>query len=567
MDIKISDASYSVFTNKGVFALLLGSGISRNAGIPTGWEITINLIKQVAILEKQNVSANLDEWYEKYFQEKPDYSNIIEKLASTREERLNLLKPFFEPTTQEFEDGLKRPTIAHRKIASLIQAGYIKVIVTTNFDRLLENSLKDIGIEPVVISNPAHVDNTVPLIHNQVTILKINGDYLDTGFLNIKSELATYDKRIENLLSFVFENFGIITCGWSAQWDIALVDIIKAANKYRYSTYCTFTSRAPGVLEELCRFRHGKLLQIQSADHLFSELFENVQALERGLLSDPISPQIALARVKKYLSNDEHVISLSDLVKTMTESVFRNIANITLPTPTEEVAKEILNSQIAFLDPLLPLLIEGGYWGREPSLAIWLDSIKRLGSFPDSNSSYSIWQDMKYVPLIFCRYAFGLGCLANGRFENIGKLCQIRLRKRLHREFESLLAITHTWRVLDAEQLRAIEGERYYTPMSELLFNRLRKYFIHIVPSDEDFADLFDYYEYICCLLFLKEVKDDYPPTGRFAWRNNNFIAMKIKEIGKSENDFELIRSGLLTKDEINSGVLKIQEAISRRNF
>jgi hypothetical protein len=34
--------AFSVYEGKGVFALLLGSGLSRAAGIPTGWEITLS---------------------------------------------------------------------------------------------------------------------------------------------------------------------------------------------------------------------------------------------------------------------------------------------------------------------------------------------------------------------------------------------------------------------------------------------------------------------------------------------------------------------------------------------
>jgi hypothetical protein len=33
--------AFSLFENKGVYALLLGSGLSRAAQIPTGWEITL----------------------------------------------------------------------------------------------------------------------------------------------------------------------------------------------------------------------------------------------------------------------------------------------------------------------------------------------------------------------------------------------------------------------------------------------------------------------------------------------------------------------------------------------
>jgi hypothetical protein len=36
--------AFSMFENTGVYAELLGSGVSRSAGIPTGWEITLELV-------------------------------------------------------------------------------------------------------------------------------------------------------------------------------------------------------------------------------------------------------------------------------------------------------------------------------------------------------------------------------------------------------------------------------------------------------------------------------------------------------------------------------------------
>ncbi len=38
----------SMTTGPGTYALLLGSGVSRAAGIPTGWEITLDLVRKAA---------------------------------------------------------------------------------------------------------------------------------------------------------------------------------------------------------------------------------------------------------------------------------------------------------------------------------------------------------------------------------------------------------------------------------------------------------------------------------------------------------------------------------------
>ncbi len=110
----------SVYSNPGVYALLLGSGISRAAGIPTGWEIVLDLIDKVARLKGEDPSPNPQEWYAKSFDEEPTYTQLLESLAQKPAERSALLRGYFEPTEEEREQGLKVPTLAHRSIAILV---------------------------------------------------------------------------------------------------------------------------------------------------------------------------------------------------------------------------------------------------------------------------------------------------------------------------------------------------------------------------------------------------------------------------------------------------------------
>ena len=37
----------NIYTNKGVYTLLLGSGISLSAGILSGWKVTEDLLKKL----------------------------------------------------------------------------------------------------------------------------------------------------------------------------------------------------------------------------------------------------------------------------------------------------------------------------------------------------------------------------------------------------------------------------------------------------------------------------------------------------------------------------------------
>lgn len=44
----VSAVAFEMQAGKGMFALLLGSGVSHSAKIPTGWDITMDLVRRVA---------------------------------------------------------------------------------------------------------------------------------------------------------------------------------------------------------------------------------------------------------------------------------------------------------------------------------------------------------------------------------------------------------------------------------------------------------------------------------------------------------------------------------------
>ncbi len=37
-------------SSKGVYAVLIGSGVSRSAGMPKGWDVTLGLVRELARL-------------------------------------------------------------------------------------------------------------------------------------------------------------------------------------------------------------------------------------------------------------------------------------------------------------------------------------------------------------------------------------------------------------------------------------------------------------------------------------------------------------------------------------
>jgi hypothetical protein len=78
----VSALAFEMHSSKGVFALLLGSGISRSAKIPTGWEITMELASRVAALKGADTQGDPAAWYLAATDKELDYSNLLDELAT-----------------------------------------------------------------------------------------------------------------------------------------------------------------------------------------------------------------------------------------------------------------------------------------------------------------------------------------------------------------------------------------------------------------------------------------------------------------------------------------------------
>lgn len=294
--------AFSIQANPGVYAVLVGSGVSRSAQIPTGWEITIDFVRKLAAVAGENCGTDPALWYRERYEKEPDYSDLLDALAKTPAERQQLLRAYLEPSEEERSDGLKAPTAAHRAIASLAAKGYIRIIITTNFDRLMETALADVGVVPTVLSSPDQVHGAMPLIHTRCCVFKVHGDYLDTRIRNTPAELESYPKEFDDLLDRIFDDFGLILCGWSAEWDTALRAAVERAVSRRFSHFWAVRGEPGNAAKRLIEHRQAQKLPIADADGFFSELGRLVEALEQFSRPHPLSTDAAVASLKGYLA-------------------------------------------------------------------------------------------------------------------------------------------------------------------------------------------------------------------------------------------------------------------------
>src|SRR5579871_1685786 len=82
----------------GTYALLVGSGLSRAAGIPTGWEITLALVRKLgAVAGEADDDRDWAAWYLERHGRAASYSELLDALAATPAERRALVHSFIEP--------------------------------------------------------------------------------------------------------------------------------------------------------------------------------------------------------------------------------------------------------------------------------------------------------------------------------------------------------------------------------------------------------------------------------------------------------------------------------------
>ena len=427
----ITSLAFSMQSAKGVYALLLGSGISRAARIPTGWEITLELVRKIAAVQggPELPGDTAEAWYQTTFGHAPDYAKLLDSLAKTASERQQVLRSYIEPDAGAQARGGKRATAAHRAIARLVASGYVRVIITTNFDQLLEEALREAGISPTIITSAAAAAGAVPLVHSGCTIIKVHGDYLDTRIRNTPVELATYEPEIDQLLDRVFDEFGLIVCGWSADWDQALKVAIERTPSRRYSMYWAARGDPSISASALINHRGAVHLSIATADEFFDDVAHKVFALEAFNAPHPLSAELAVATIKEFLADPKDRIRLDDLIG---RELGRVLDSIGAPEFATDVFSEAtMDDQVRRYETacstLVAMAFTAGRWSVGDQVDVWVDMIKTLGSRGKDRGGVSLLIDLMLFPALLVLHAYGLGAIAGKHYQALGRLVTVEI--------------------------------------------------------------------------------------------------------------------------------------------
>jgi len=209
----------------------------------------------------------------------------------------------------------------------------------------METALADVGVVPTVLSTADQVHGALPLIHTQCCLFKVHGDYLDTRILNTPEELSAYPAEFEQLLDRIFDEFGLIVCGWSADWDEALRRAITRAPSRRFATYWAARGGPSASAQQLIDHRGAQVVAIKDADSFLVSVQQQVESLEEFSRPHPLSTEAAVVSLKRYMSEDKYRIQFLDLV---TDEVGRVVDSIGPDKFLYKAARRRIPSQLLF---------------------------------------------------------------------------------------------------------------------------------------------------------------------------------------------------------------------------
>jgi hypothetical protein len=525
----LTSLTFAIHSSPGVYALLLGSGISRGAGILTGWEITLDLVRRVAALEGKGVEISPERWFVETYGKEPDYSALLEALGKTRSERSALLRQYFEPTEVEKAQNLKIPSPSHRAVARLVKIGAIRLILTTNFDRLLELALADEGIVGDVISNDDSLSGSQPYVHSQCTIVKLHGDYRDTRIKNTENELAEYSPALNGFLDRVFDEFGIIVCGWSGEWDSALVAAILRSKSRRYTTYWLKRGELGSNAKRIVEQRRAEVITISSSDTFFQAMVDRLTSLKELDQSHPLSRALLAQTVKRYLADDSNRIKLIDLISEESSRAKNQISTDEFTfqeLPSRESVQrrakkyEIATELVIVLCKTLVKYDEGVKY-----LTKCIEGCETMCPPIGIRTGYPAWSTFQYYPSMLVLYSSCLVALKSRNYSYlVGFLASLQLEdeNRTKHPAVSTLNIISTFGELN-DFMQPEPGVRRHTPSNDHVWTILRNALKDDFPGEDEFDRYFNSLEYLIGMVYVdtleRDSKEIGAPAARLAWK------------------------------------------------
>jgi hypothetical protein len=452
----IVSLSVAIAEAPGSYAFFLGSGVSRDAGVPTGSEVFWLAVGELYRLENTSEETPDDEglraWLEETERGDIKYSDVLELIAPDAATRRDYLAKHFA--------GVE-PGPTHERLADLAARGLVKVFITTNFDRLLEHALQARGLEPVVVTSADDLGRAPRREHAQCYVLKPHGDYLQQTIRNTPAELAELETDIATELQEVFDRYGLVILGYSGA-DEAIANALRA-RRSRYGLYWVARNEPTEPASGLIEAAAGRVIVREGAADFLADLNRRLavfQAQPSGLTPLLVNDEvIALLRRGDRVGLGELLRSeRREFKERFDELVDGRGRDYPEPEVIRAVEGELLPVMERRLASLLPLVLyDEELYAQEVGDLVDFVNAQKVGS------GYAFWFELSRWVVWWLAFALGGFALLHRQWTALGGLLMADVQDQ-YGGTESLVQSVPPGTTQDmVEAVMAEAGERKWT--------------------------------------------------------------------------------------------------------
>lgn len=545
---EVIPAAVAVVSSPKRYALLLGSGISRSAGISTGQMITDDLIGKIAAVQGEVITGKPTEWYNSRQGIKPTFSGLLAQLTKSPEDRVAVLKEYFMVADGNGDLRAPEPTQAHRTIAKLVREGHISFIITTNFDDLLERALRDEGIQPTVITELSN-ERQMSVVPDTCRVFKVNGDYPNTDLKITPADLESYPKHVEDYLDRILSEYGLIVCGWRGEDDVGLMTILSQDRVRRHAVYWCHRPDSPPIERIVCPL-NPTLIAISSADEFFKEFTSKVDLLRGYARKERFTISMAARRVKEALKEPKPELTLPDIINAETDAVLIELQSEQFHRVVDTDAKEAYYSNLKAMEelagPLAAMLATIAYYNDGEHATLISDTIERLLDLEveepflqgklylrlDSVHTYArCLKAYHYYPALLAIYSAGIAAVRTGHFNALEAILnrpQMYDNVMMTREKVPFFEKVNVWTVLECHHHWECQNDNGIlirgNNSDQYPFDAIHEILRPLIPNNSAYTESFDVFGYIFGITALHNVEGEV--SGKKT--NNTSIPLKL---------------------------------------
>lgn len=481
------------------YVLFAGAGVSKDAGIPTAWDLMLKTASLLYAAENNPIETdiNLEDWFIKSPYSNMEYSELIEKIYYSYPDQQNFLEQYLT----KYDIGE-----AHKYIAELARRNIIRAIVTTNFDHYIEKALEEKGLKIQVLSTDDDLKNSEPLIHcKAVRIYKPHGTLGKGALKNTSKDLEKLSPIMEKELIRVLSEHGVIVLGYSGR-DKGIQTVFNKRNFTYYPFFWVDPQSPEGEIRNILETKDWTYIQCSGASQFIKDYFNLLSRLDS--LAPEVGSGLTISDLKQALESQNK--SIVPLYYEHLDDIFKRLSKVKpdfskFEDRDDAIVKQIEDGLQISYDFIEAASLASKYHNNDVIKAIYehFGVFLKLYDIPDGFSDSYYETDFDgYKFLVYEMFVSLIAELIKyGRWDPIGHILSedLFLQSRHKSSYVKFACISEYIRSLDEFRNKRLELRRA-SVMADIIKDRFDNSALSKLLSHKEFleADYFLFMRTVC---------------------------------------------------------------------